>query len=184
MDERLPNGQFALNRIVSPEFAEKIANGTKMAMANLSPGVKVEMYRKSSAALTGIPRLPFTDEWRQHLSEAHKGQVAWNKGMGEYNPYPDEFNEELKEEIRERDGRICQRCSLSEAENIRLYRHKLSVHHKDHNKQNNKWDNLISLCAVCHGRVETNRGYWQEYFTELIAKIYARKGGDEKCLWR
>lgn len=34
----------------------------------------------------------FSDEWKQSLSEAHKGQVAWNKGKN----MSDEFKEKCK----------------------------------------------------------------------------------------
>lgn len=68
--------------------------------------------------------------------------------------YPDEFTEQLKEETRERDGRRCQRCYIPEIECQRL----LDIHHIDGNKNNNKPENLISLCNSCHSFVELELG--------------------------
>ena len=60
--------------------------------------------------------------------------------------YPSEWTSELKEEIRVRDNRQCQRCHTDETE----LRRKLDVHHIDGDKQNCQRDNLISLCQSCH----------------------------------
>lgn len=68
--------------------------------------------------------------------------------------YPIEFTPQLREEIRERDNRKCQRCYIPEAECRRL----LDVHHIDGNKNNNNPENLISLCDSCHALVELELG--------------------------
>jgi len=102
-------------------------------------------------------------------------QKAWNKGLKGYlageehynwqggisfEPYGLEFNEDLKEVIRNRDRRKCQICKKIELEN----KEKLTVHHIDYNKQNNNPNNLISLCRKCHSKTNYNRDYWIEYF--------------------
>lgn len=60
--------------------------------------------------------------------------------------YGYDFTDKLKEQVRERDGRTCQDCKISE----RSLRQKLSIHHLNGNKKNNKLENLLSLCKMCH----------------------------------
>ncbi len=124
-----------------------------------------------------------TIETREKISEAQKGRIPWNKGTkgvmkpnktsfkkGEKNrnwnngssfePYGLEFNEGLKEVIRNRDRRKCQICEKTELEDNR----KLSIHHIDYNKNNNDPKNLISLCKECHAKTNHNRDKWINYF--------------------
>jgi len=102
-------------------------------------------------------------------------QVAWNKGIKgkeshayqggkSFEPYGLEFNEDLKEVIRNRDRRKCQLCGKTELENEQ----KLDVHHIDYNKKNNDPINLVSLCRCCHSKTNTCRNYWIKYFDSLV----------------
>jgi len=36
------------------------------------------------------------------------------------------------------------------------------------NKKNSKEDNLISLCASCHCKTNSNREYWTNYFQNKL----------------
>lgn len=83
-------------------------------------------------------------ETRRKLSEASKGKKHWHwrDGTGSF-PYSPEFNA-IKHLVRERDGYICQKCGNGPVGR------ELDVHHKDHNKQNNSLDNLITLCHRCN----------------------------------
>lgn len=89
----------------------------------------------------------------------------WKGGLSN-EPYPFEFNKELKELIHYRDGQ-CQRCGCPEVENGR----KLDIHHIDYNKQNLNPDNLISLCRSCNLIVNFNREKWEIYFNKKIKKV-------------
>jgi|ERR1035437_44048 hypothetical protein len=89
-----------------------------------------------------------------------KGENHWNyRGGINTSPYAFEFNENLKEVIRNRDRRECQLCSKTELENKR----KLEVHHIDYNKENSDPKNLITLCLGCHGKTNYNREYWTNF---------------------
>lgn len=70
---------------------------------------------------------------------------AWLGGKS-LEKYGIEFNDNLKRQIKERDGR-CVGCGAS-GENRRLV-----VHHIDFNKKNNAPSNLQTLCVSCHGRL-------------------------------
>jgi hypothetical protein len=93
-----------------------------------------------------------------------RGANHWNwKGGINVDPYGLEFNENLKEVIRNRDRRKCRICEMTELENKR----KLEVHHIDYNKENCDPKNLITLCLKCHGKTNYNREYWTNYFNTL-----------------
>lgn len=89
---------------------------------------------------------------------------AWQGGFT--GPYSFEFNEELKESIRDRDQHLCRICGMTEEENGCA----LSIHHVDYDKNNLSPHNLISLCAKCHPKTgpKTRRSYWKAYFTRLL----------------
>lgn len=70
------------------------------------------------------------------------------------------WNENKREEVRNRDNRECRSCGLSETTHLNKYGCKLHVHHiqparqfKDPEARNAK-DNLLSLCVSCHARWE------------------------------
>lgn len=95
------------------------------------------------------------------------GKEAYNYVHGKgYEPYPLEFNNQLKESIRKRDDYICQKCFITEEEHLIVYGIKLGIHHIDYNKKNCNKDNLITLCNECNTRVNANRTYWTDYFRE------------------
>lgn len=82
--------------------------------------------------------------------------------------YPREFNNELKEFIRNRDSYICQNCEMLNEEHLIVLGYDLTIHHIDYNKENNKKDNLIALCSWCNIRANYNRNYWENLYKEKI----------------
>lgn len=99
------------------------------------------------------------------IDNTGKNNGAYIDGKS-YIMYSSEFNETLKELIRNRDNRICQLCNKKEKELNRA----LDVHHIDYNKMNCKKNNLISLCIKCHMKTNHNRDYYFAYFTYKIQK--------------
>ncbi|MDD5358617.1 MAG: hypothetical protein PHX80_05700 [Candidatus Nanoarchaeia archaeon] len=102
----------------------------------------------------------------RHWLYGKRGEDAlnWKDGIS-FVPYCPKFNEALKEKIRTRDGRICQRCMMTEEENGQ----KLSVHHVHYDKENCTPD-LISLCRDCNSIVNFNRDYYENLFIEKLRK--------------
>jgi hypothetical protein len=102
-------------------------------------------------------------------TEFKKGQFTmekhhnWQGGIS-FEPYGIEFNEELREQVRTRDNRICQECNYIEDE----LGYKLNVHHIDYDKQNNDPNNLISLCKSCNVKANYNREDWTGYFRNKL----------------
>lgn len=96
---------------------------------------------------------------RYSIERKGSGNPNWRGGF-ESNYNPDFWI--IAEQIRDRDDHLCQLCYISEAILSRL----LDVHHIDYNSLNDDFFNLISLCSSCHGKVQSNREYWQLYFEE------------------
>jgi hypothetical protein len=85
----------------------------------------------------------------------------WNGGTSNH-PYPFEFNKQLKENVKNRDLHKCGVCNKQTQ--------KLAIHHIDYNKNNIKFENLISLCYSCHSKTNFNRECWVEFFDKKINK--------------
>jgi hypothetical protein len=104
-------------------------------------------------------------ETKLKMSEQRKADknANWRGGIGRL-PYAYEFNTQLKEQIRQRDGYRCQQCFRHQNE----LKDKLSVHHIDFNKKNNNPTNLISLCRNCHSQTNFSREDWSNYFNNLL----------------
>ncbi len=125
----------------------------------------VENLRKSHTDLKYPNRKKTSKRTKRKQSKARKGKFGgknhpnWQGGKS-FESYGLEFNEDLKEVIRNRDRRKCVVCEKIELENKK----KLSVHHIDYNKRNNNPNNLISLCRSCHVKTNYNREYWISYF--------------------
>lgn len=90
-----------------------------------------------------------------------KYSPGWQDGKS-FEPYTPKFNNQLKEQIRERDNHICQECGKHQSELIGRVK-RLCVHHIDYDKKNCDPKNLISLCVKCHNK--TNAKKYRESFT-------------------
>ena len=88
-----------------------------------------------------------TEEWKKQNSERMRGEnhPNWQGGISN-NPYPDGWNNMLKESIRQRDNYMCQECGIIQEE----FKKALQVHHIDCDKDNLNPNNLTSLCNSCH----------------------------------
>lgn len=95
-------------------------------------------------------------KWNTNNYSGHKNP-NW-KGGKSFEPYPVTWSHQLREMIRDRDGRKCQVCLKDEG------RERLSVHHIDYCKSNVDPLNLVSLCHDCHCKTNSNRFQWLEYF--------------------
>jgi len=127
-----------------------------------------------SAALKGYKRPPHSAEHRAKIAATLKGRYggsknpAWRGGISR-EPYGWEWNDELREEVRRRDGYKCQLCGVSQTECEKI----LDVHHVNYNKRDNDPLNLVCLCRACHVRTNHRRKYWQARLQALPMK---RKG--------
>jgi len=65
--------------------------------------------------------------------------------------YPRDFSSQLKETVRENSSQECAECGMPQDDHEQEFGQKLHVHHRDGDKRNNKTQNLVALCARCHG---------------------------------
>jgi 5-methylcytosine-specific restriction endonuclease McrA len=97
---------------------------------------------------------------KQSLEQIEK-RTSKTRGKNHYNfqnwrsrePYGENWNNTLKEAIRQRDNYKCQICGCPQEECF----DKLTIHHIDKIKTNLNPNNLISLCRKCHGKVHFNK---------------------------
>ncbi len=84
-------------------------------------------------------------------AKGEKFNPNWRGGISK-EPYPFNFNDRLKELIRERDDYKCQLCGVPQVECME----KLHIHHIDHDKDNLNPNNLMAFCRRCHTKVNRN----------------------------
>ena len=133
--------------------------GNKNAVGNKNAaGHKVppELRAKVSAA---NQKRDWTPEMRAKLSGPNG--PSWRGGISR-EPYGWEWNAELREEVRRREGYKCQLCGVPQAE----CQTKLAVHHINYNKRDNDPLNFVALCNLCHSRTNHRRKQWQEFFED------------------
>jgi len=159
--------------LLSPEHCAAIAvggKGNKNAEGHIA---SAETCAKMRAAHQG--KYP-SAEARAKMREAQSNRSAetcakmsaaklgpnhpnWMGGISR-DPYGWEFNDELKEEVRRRDGYKCQLCGVPQAE----CRTRLPIHHIDYDKKNSDPVNLTALCGSCNSKVNANREHWTAFF--------------------
>lgn len=114
--------------------------------------------------------------YKPGIGNGLKGESHYNwMGGKSFEPYGKEFNNKLKEQIRQRDDYRCQECFRHQDEMFvrtksGISKKKLSIHHIDYNKNNNNPENLISLCLSCHMQTNFSRENWISYFSQVNGK--------------
>jgi len=165
-----------LGYLNSPETRKKISKAlvgkkhleeTKIKMGKAHKGREILWADKISNALKGrkIPKLV-----RDKISRALSGEKhpRWQGGISK-EPYPFNFNKELKEIIRRRDKYVCQLCNKTQQDIAH------SVHHIDYDKKNCDPKNLITLCKSCHMKTNYNKKHWEQFFRGVILRKSQRR---------
>lgn len=132
----------------------------------------------------GIERFKDPKE-RDKISEAVSGENNGNyKGGISFLPYCEKFNNDLKERVFAVFGRICMKCDRTEQEVMddMIARgkqpYKLTVHHVNYEKMvccNDVEPLFVPLCIGCNAKVNGDREYWEQHFTNLIDDQYNGK---------
>lgn len=91
------------------------------------------------------------EKWKKGIFNIHKGSNNKNYKKSK-SRHPKEFNEDLKNFIRERDNHLCQICGND------LIGKRQPVHHIDGIKSHNDPNNLILFCSSCHVKVHLITG--------------------------
>lgn len=141
----------------------------------ISRGSKLGRCKSCSKKGKQHPNFGKIGYWRNKKNPAQskrtKGKNApnWIDGRS-YKKYPIKFNDKLRNIIRKRDNYICQNCGMTKQKHFKIYERNLHIHHIDYNRNNCRYNNLITLCFGCNIRANTNRKYWKIFYSE---KIYA-----------
>lgn len=168
------------NKLKGHPCYKNIERNKKISIANkkrIYKPVSEETKRKISIALKGNPKLKalMTIERRQKMRELmlgrYKGEKnpAWLGGLSLID-YGEDWNEELRQYIRDRDNR-CMLCNIS-LENAKKIKLRMPVHHIDYIKTNNYKENLVLLCIRCHLLTNLNRDEWRKMFVNILTKEY------------
>ena len=98
-------------------------------------------------------------KWRSIYLRGENSST-WKNGAS-FEPYCHKFNEEFKEYIRDKFGRACFLCPITEEENGQ----RLSVHHVNYNKDcgcdEDETCQFVPLCRSCNSKVNKNRDIWE-----------------------
>ncbi len=157
--------------------SHSVSEETKKKMSKASSG---RIHTQEARKKISISRLGKKHPmYGKHHSEEAKKRIGkaqekdnnhfWRGGKS-FEPYGLEFNNKLKNQIRERDKYQCRECGLHQE----LLGYKLHIHHIDYNKRNNNMKNLISLCRSCHTQTGFKRNDWTNYYKGKINGLYRR----------
>jgi len=93
----------------------------------------------------------------------------WKGGKAKQK-YSKEFNQQMKNYIKKRDGYKCARCEITdeEARKLDMFNRGLQIHHIDYDRNNSLPDNLITLCKTCNSRANGHRNYWIELYRRML----------------
>ena len=104
------------------------------------------------------------------LSGKNNPKYSDGRSWGDYGP---EFNFSLKEDVMERDNRVCMICFMSEKVHRDEYNQRMCVHHINYVKSDCRKDNLISLCASCHNKISPRQeSFYRTFLTEVVTNKY------------
>lgn len=144
---------------MSEETKKKISEKCKQLV------ISKETRDKMKIAMKGKEK---SEDHKRKISENHhdvslENNPMWQGGKS-YEKYNLQWNNKLREAIRERDNYTCKMCSKKQSER------KFEVHHIDYNKKNCDPNNLITLCLSCHRKTNSHRDYWKGWFNENKSK--------------
>jgi len=151
--------------------------GYKQTPEHIAKRFTPESNAKIAATLTGYKQTPehiansIAAQNRPEVKIKHSASIIgpkhwnWRGGISKL-PYAFEFDNKLKDQIRERDNYTCQKCNRPQSD----FKETLTVHHIDYNKKNSDPVNLITLCISCNVKVNKNREYWTKYFQAMVIK--------------
>lgn len=178
LELRLKNSKGHLGHLVSEETKKKIS----LALKGKTTWMKGKTHSQESRRKIGLKsigrksRLGYkvSEETKKKLSNINKGKLRLEKhpnwkGGCSYKDYSLDWNNDLKNNIRNRDNCTCMVCGCIQIKN------KHDVHHIDYNKKNCNVDNLITLCRKCHMKTNENRNLWETYLKIKLNYLYAKK---------
>jgi hypothetical protein len=164
----------------NPMFNKHHNEESKMKISMIHKGKTIsEKQRKEhSLIMIGTNNPMFgnhhSEETRRVWSQKRKGLLSldknpnWQGGIS-FERYGLEFDDALRDKIRERDDHTCNMCLVKDEFS------NFPVHHIDYNKKNNSEKNLITLCLRCHLKTNYHRDNWKLWFSGLMFEKFKNK---------
>ena len=145
-----------LKKNIMPKIYKRICNYCKKYYEGYG---KKYCGRSCAGKATGFKNKHTTNIGRiQSFIAKKEKNPAWQGGKLRNGYLTYEFNEKLKDKIKQKDNYQCQLC---------LEKSDLVIHHIDYDKTNNKESNLVTLCRSCNAKVNFDRDKWTFYFSIL-----------------
>ena len=148
---RTPSEAVTLQYVRKPERRELARQLAKKHLVPLRPWFEDKGSERYAEICESIRQAKLKDNWMRgrvgRLHHGWRGGKIWWRGK--------EWND-LKLKIRERDDFCCQHCSMTEERHLERHGQPLQVHHKVPYRmtQDNSPNNLITLCASCHTKID------------------------------
>jgi len=152
-----------------------LSKKTRLAMSKSRSGSKNCNYNKKfspkvlkNMSLAQIGK-KHSEEHKEKISQAVRGEnhPNWQGGFSKKDYCLSFYDEEYKQNIRDRDGNICLNCNTKHNNGT-----KLDVHHINYNKKDCTLKNLVTLCDSCHSRSNFNREWHTEWYRLILNKRY------------
>lgn len=109
-----------------------------------------------------------TEEYKIKMSQRVSGKNHWNWKGGIKQEYPKEFNKFLRYKVRERDNFTCCLCKKTEEQELKELKRILCVNHINWDRNDNRKENLNTLCLRCNIAINQNKQYYMSYFRHKI----------------
>jgi len=139
-------------RKISKETKRKIGKGNKGKIRSNKTKEKISIT-KTGQYLTDETKL------RMSLARSGSGNAAWKGGITN-DPYCSGW-QQLSKELKEDDNNRCQNPLCKGVSQ------QITSHHIDYDKEHCHPDNLITLCNSCNVKANSNRDWWQVFYTEI-----------------
>jgi len=94
-----------------------------------------------------------------------KNNPNWEGGISK-EPYCQDWNKELKDFVKGRDGYKCINPDCWGEDGV------LTVHHIDYNKKACGAENLVTVCRSCNSRANTDRNWHKAWYRSILNKRY------------
>ena len=160
-------GIKAKERFKNPEYRKKCSESAKKRWAS-----STERKRKSEKMKQWYLENP---QIKDKIGDQHRGEKnPWWKGGISFEPYCPKFTLSFKERVRAFFGYRCVECGAHQ----HTLEKSLSIHHVTFNKEtccDNTIPLFVPLCQSCHTKTNTNRIFWQYWFTEMVNHLYEGK---------